>query len=187
MIDIEKLHTAKELIKPLSNIGWFFRQYVKTCYDETETIEEVTYLLGHPNEYDEEFDDIDSLIKRLKELSKQYQPYNVGDKVWVVGISGGFHSTRIKKISGMGNYLLHGHFEFVYTANNIYRSKEALIDAQISYWLSLKIDSEPLGKIKTMPPIDEFKSECEHKFPGGGSGKDFSPKIKCEKCGEFYK
>lgn len=136
MIDFEKLQQAKELIKELNKDGLFFRQYTQTYFDNSETVEEISYRLGNPNEYDQDFKSIDDLIAKLQELTQQKPKYKGGQDVFVSS-AGKLEKLKISRyIKEYNLYECYGKI-CSYNENELFISKQFLIESQINYWINL--------------------------------------------------
>ncbi|HHF7341032.1 TPA: hypothetical protein ACPSKZ_000701 [Legionella anisa] len=173
MIDYEKLKLAHELLKKIPDKKWFFRQYSTEYFDhEDSSIDEVSYVLCHQNEYDEEFKYIEDLITKLRELTQKPKPkYEVGQEVWFL-YGNATESFIIKDMTG-DPLKLWSNDGFCIYEEICYASRESLIEAQIEYWESLRKDKRPFEqilydeskKMKWAEYWDSYK-DCEHESDG---------------------
>lgn len=126
MIDYEKLKLAHELVNKLANSK--FRISFGSHTDEiTFSIDEKWEIIHS----------IDDLIVKLQELVQPKPKYQIGQDVWVLGLKGGFHKTKIKSIHD-GGYMVIGGLDLIYSENELYQTRESLIDEQNEYWNCLK-------------------------------------------------
>ena len=137
MIDYVKLLLAKKLIKELSKDDWYFMQYIQTCFDDIETVEEISYTLCNPHEYDQEFKNIDDLISKLEELTHTLPKYEIGQKVWFHfnNMLKHYHVDAVDKDEyGIWGYHLG---DFYIKEYDLYTSRKDLINSRIDYWKTL--------------------------------------------------
>ncbi|HCJ1045987.1 TPA: hypothetical protein NQN30_000376 [Legionella pneumophila] len=194
MIDYEKLKLAFEIAE---RINCFLSAEIKIGYDGDRYCHFIATLIEENNN-SYFFESIDDLITKLKELTCPKPKYEVGDKVYVVGITGGLHRTAIKEINH-GTYVLAGRPNIQFVEDSLYPTKEALIDAQIEYWHSLK---EPVNPEDMQPKFEGEKisfrcfddemevNQCQHESDGisyRASDYGVIAHSRCKKCGEFYR
>lgn len=185
MIDYKKLKLAHSLILQV-NEKYSLATYVSCQYD--------TYHRLHAlnSEWFEDFEDLDDLIAKLKELVASKPRYELKQEVWFV-VSGEIkkrYISQIYKNSETDDYIIQaGGYSSIEC--NFYPSREALIQAQIDYWESLKFEDaieyvrkNHDGTIKNLAP-----KECQHESDGkmyGAMEWGATGQLKCKKCGEFY-
>ena len=202
MIDYEKLRTAHELADKLAKeqrraitVSIMFMVY-------GEQPEYYLYRFGYDNPIFK--GNIDKLIDELKELTRPEPKYKVGDMVWVhTG-----NDTESMIIGGIDanhscGIWYHDHSDIPdfqrcgYLEEQLYSSREALIDAQIQHWQSLKDESvtdkfvADCSKFDHQAWTDHSKDEsvtdcnpleCEHEWVG-----DVLQITQCKKCGVGYR
>jgi hypothetical protein len=167
MIDYEKLLEANELLMKSKkhHVGFYF---------------------GYPGDYDEftiydneggpmidEIKGVDDLIAKLRELTKPEPKYKEGEYVWLMGINNLPVDCCIEDVDPSSNekYLIDDAW---FTEEELYPSREALIDAQIEYWKGMKHEQ--------IVPVD-----CEHEHDGGFFDLERDMRPRCKHCGEFYR
>lgn len=139
MIDYDKLKIAHELAD----------KYV--CYNhENCTLTNTYYARAYGHYYDIvtptlgtlNFKTIDSLISKLKELTQPDKPkYEVGQEVWFV--RGSYTNFKPEKSfvrghqDGYINFFDRDNVVFQVLEEQVYPSREDLIESQIEYWHSL--------------------------------------------------
>ncbi|HAT1745434.1 TPA: hypothetical protein I8Z16_001725 [Legionella pneumophila] len=208
MIDYEKLKEAHELMLILSNNngcslrltfcdGKFWKYFLQ-INDKKDIFE---------------FNCIDDLITKLKELAQTKPKYALGDIVWLYDYSINeiqsfkIDAITLKTFKYSGNCIEDGFAYEEIAEKDIYPSREALIDAQIEYWKGLKQDEivpvEESQESKICPECGALadylhicsystdsnsnKDSCDHIYAGGGSGHDLSQmSMKCSKCGKNF-
>lgn len=211
MIDYEKLKLAHELCYKLPfdiySFDCWYRGYATWYVFTYEDCEKINH--------EHESEDIDKLITKLQELTQE-QPkakFKVGDEVWVRSdkdfIEGEIVSIEFKK----HRFIYDINFDYIDSGikcrepeDELYTTREALIEAQIEYWTCLlnqekSTGSEDVsmaptfeGEIKGLNQfMDKHKKVCEHEEDGFGYDKRKSLEdphdmwLKCKKCGEFYR
>src|SRR5690606_33867287 len=214
MIDYEKLKEAHELMLILSNNngcslrltfcdGKFWKYFLQ-INDKKDIFE---------------FNCIDDLINKLKELTQPKPKYQLREIVWLFNYECNeidcfkIDAITKKNLTYSGKCI---NSEFVYEEipeKDLYPSREALIDAQIECWQSLK---EPVKPEDMQPKFEgEVKgfNHCEHDYDalrydnsykfsryingtsyyvshkdnvvycGCGVAADYAHRCKCRKCG----
>lgn len=201
MIDYEKLKLAENICLN-HNLYWFNVRMGGEGHD-------YNFELFKLHEQVDVFEDIDSLLLELKELTEPEPKYKVGDEVWMA-----YDEPLMFIVTNNVNskYYLKNHqgtpwIGLVYESE-LYPSKESLIEAQIDYWNRMYIewaiddlddkcrkseekstDSEDMSMLSTQRAFNAPK--CEHKSNGevypikGFNG--LALLFKCLKCGEFYR
>ena len=208
MIDYEKLKAAIELLqKATVNQGEQKILQVNICsYNGALFYElhDVTDTLS----FDNNMNDIEGLIAKLKELTKPEPKFKLGDEVWLydcyihqvncfvidaIDLESLCYSGKIKGSAA--------EYEEI-RERDIYRTREELIDSQIKHWQSLKEpeEKEP-DKVFHKPKINDealqkflngfaYKrhNQCDHDNNGECLKPDGYTQYmrKCIKCGEFY-
>lgn len=214
MIDYQKLKEAHELMLILSNNngcslrltfcdGKFWKYFLQ-INDKKDIFE---------------FNCIDELITKLKEQTKPKPKYELGEIVWLFNHE--CNEIDCFKIDAISTKTLRYSGEccnsdFVYEEipeKDLYPSREALIDAQIEYWQSLKEPVKPEdmrpkfeGEVKGFNhcehDYDALRDDCGYKFLRHINGTsyyvshkdndvycacglpaDFPHNCKCRKCG----
>ena len=133
MIDYDKLKIAHELAQEYSNT-----KQVITIAHTFWSDDSASYALLNGTDSDaEEIGDynIDGLISKLEKMTKTKpkQKYAVGDVVWWMDSKGIYNFTITQK-----------HLELIdeeifdWSEDELYPTREALIEAQIEYWLDLR-------------------------------------------------
>lgn len=196
MIDYEKLKIANELCEKTDGYHFF-------CdYSNRYGVSEIT--LCHKGRYIEDCSDIDDLINKLKELTQPKPKYEVGQEVfWLV--SDIIYSGMVVCCKPNANrWKIKIDDELIEIDDcHLYPSREALIDAQIEYWQSLKEPVKPEdmhpkfeGEVKGFRCFDDELEvrQCEHESESISSRGiikscegDINKPFKCKKCGEFYR
>lgn len=146
MIDYEKLKEALNLASNLHE-----RVSVEVCFFKHLV---PTYNLNQKDGCGYSGDNIDEVIDKLKELTKPKPKYNVGETVFAKEYNEYISSFTIDEVVYEDgdyvyiNYVDGGDFsdgenDFnQYIEDDVYPSKESLIDSQISYWQSFKEEEE---------------------------------------------
>ena len=196
MIDYDKLKIAQELVTKVKGA----HVVLKTTFIFHGNKNNSTYVVWHlgimrdppnlPAIENVTFENLDCLISTLQELTGQLKPkYKIGDEVWYivygnewVPISGIITAINPKSF----NCYIDGIF---WPENQLFPTKQTLIESQIEYWQSL---SEPLpmrevqkapflGKLSAeqiQRAVDSYKPEFEDLI-----GLDAYPKQKeCQNC-----
>lgn len=229
MLDYEKLRVANELCLLLDD--YYFS--VDFCVNRKSDKCDITLTNANVGEPEPIFD-IDDLIDRLKWLTQpkliasnvtRYNPirpkpkYAVDDEVWV--LSGReFIDARVDVVIPYeGTYKYQLAFDYAYIPDDVppqiefeydlFPSPEALIDAQIEYWQSLRDSAqsscnsgECLKKDDKSTGSDDVSMEstasnpngdcmgvtCEHELDVSAVWYGKSEwNGKCKHCGEFYR
>ena len=179
MIDYEKLRIAHELAeewKKQTNTP----ATICICHMLNNRYR---YVLTDGKLHQEAFDDIGDLIAKLTELAQPPSKYKVGDEVWLlVSSDDRIYSYIIEKMFFDGEYWYCEDTTWCIREKELYPSKESLIEAQIKYWESLKI--EAISNSKTCPKCGMqrlmggvcWNSHCDSQFnpPFQGEVKGFS-------------
>ncbi|CZH70961.1 TPA: hypothetical protein I9507_001785 [Legionella pneumophila] len=195
MIDYEKLKEAHELCyklakqeKSLIEINYNHRVDHTGQASDTYSLYGV---LGGGHKFS-----LDGLITKLKELTKPKPKYEVGQEVWnLYRPSQEPFNYRITEIIENNRYRIqtwkHKTDHGICVENELYPSREALIDAQIEYWKGLKQDEiVPIedmrpkfeGEIKGFRCFDDELEvkRCEHEWEYGNRAT-----YKCRTCGNL--
>lgn len=123
------------------------------------------------------------LEQKMKELTKPEPRYKVGQRVWFLESFEGIRESVILDIDSSSDekYLLRCPEEWA-VEEELYPSREALIDAQIAYWKNLKKECEH-SELKTEcetcltdPDNVSMGSTCDHEYT-------FGLGFACVKCG----
>jgi hypothetical protein len=179
MIDYEKLKKAHKLADKYTEMNFPRIVNISTIHGK-EILSWRLFCLEITDDsklvFDWKFTTEDDLLDKLKELTQPEPKYKVGDEVWIVE-DDECQSYVVDGISGSRYYLSHPYNRGLIYESKLYPTKQALIEAQIAYWLSLKIDED--AKELGMQKI----GECQHE----SDSTQFGPPWRCKKCGEFYK
>lgn len=140
-----------------------------------------------------------AIQRKLEELTKPQPKYAVGDIVWRMNDEDGVTECRVLKndLASHGQYQCREdeHEAAWWTEEQLYPTRESLIQAQISHWKSMIEEPASLTgegtKICARPDGDTKKpEECEHEPDGdyilSDDPNDNFPTWECKKCGEFY-
>lgn len=172
MIDYYKLKLAHYLASEYQSKN---EHEISIEINFTQTIEE--YILHIDMKNSDAFSNIDDLITKLKELPQPQPKYKEEQQVWFVCGKEPITYIVEKVVDARShfNYVLaDGHMSL--KEQDLYPSREALIESQIQYWKSLQSGENT--------PIEE----CQHENDGlchEMLGRKWQSK--CIKCGEFYK
>ncbi|MFQ2987905.1 hypothetical protein ACKJL9_06345 [Legionella pneumophila] len=190
MIDYEKLKLAHELANKLNVKLW-----VNIAINAEESYPFVAWINQCNSKH--EIHCIDDLITKLKELTRPKPKYEIGQEIWVLVDNEPVKSDIYRIIEKTFEYRIDP-YGWIHE-DNIYPSREALIDAQIEYWHSLKEPVNPEDmrtefegeKIIFRCFDDEMEvNRCEHESDGiSYRASDYGAiaHFKCKKCGEFYR
>ncbi len=202
MIDYEKLKEAHELAeKYYDSTGYtcvIELNFYYGCSDDGHKL----WIKG----FDENFNNIDDLIAKLKELTQPEPKYKGGDNIYSLlrrGMSG-FMTGSIDKFDPdrQQYYVLFPNIGCYWmNEDDIYPTREALIQSQIDYWQSLSEDKpcEHLwvrGKCHDCGAVKICEHEPDNRyhyeFAGGHFDLDYKSNnslnevCKCIKCEEYY-
>lgn len=200
MIDYEKLKLAHELAEKYYNQSSYeiCIEY-NQCYGCNVEYNLILYVKTEP----QHFDNLDNLITKLTELTQPKPKYKIDDEVWHViyarewvAMQGIVKSVNKNKCHVNGTW---------WPEQQIYPSRETLIEAQIEYWT--KLHHKSLGipahgnnaqiLVTGNPYIDkiDFDNQCQHQpdyhikpnYNSYDDGMVSHVEFKCKKCGEFYR
>jgi len=132
---------------------------------------------------------IDEIITKLQELTKPEPKYEVGQETWM--IIGDY--PEIVKIDGIVQYENYWHYRTEYgslTEDELYPTKQSLIQAQIDYWQNLKHSQFANKEYQELNDINSNQdgldvNGCQHECDG--IDRNIESDRKCKKCGEFYR
>lgn len=189
MIDYEKLKIAHEMafkITKNSEPNYMQVRY-RFVFDSDEFRFYAELGLNHGRE-NLEFRSIDDLISKLQELTKRLPKFKIGQTIYYEV------NNKIREAIIEGVYANPDGSTVWYYDNlnqvreeDCYISKESLIDAQISHWTCLKKQEISTGS-------DDVSMECAHESNDDEKHIGFWPdsdlatiKMKCKKCGDFYR
>jgi hypothetical protein len=177
MIDYQKLKEAL-------SIAEFFdeRCSIEICFFKTGNPKFVFNTSKPENSFCSK--SIDDLIAKLRELTKPEPKYQIGDIVWHINDEDEVCSFLVNQVVSDQTGCSYEHDcdnpEW-WLEDQLYPSREALIQAQIDYWQSLanSDDSSPNSE----------NIDCEHKRSGPYFQRNVNEVIekRCKHCGEFYK
>lgn len=190
MIDYEKLKLSFEMVEQLVkpailtiNVthGDIGRVYGVLQYDYS--LREVK----HMGEF--KFTCIEHLFKKLQSLVRPEPKYKVGDEVWILANNNVpifliiFENLFCK---GSWSYTLHGDDRPLRwrPEHELFPTRQALIEHQCEYWQKLYNEGLDDHGVFNGSLIDE-DTKCQHEYYGVID--DCIPKIKCARCGDFYK
>lgn len=147
MIDYEKLKLADEICKKSGHsFSYFFGGKDKLNSFGSDLIPDncILYDIDSGSIIDD-FENIDLLITKLTELTQPKPKYEVDERVWAES-EGNLQFFTIKSRSFIKNeYVYFDKFDYSYSEKRLHPSKEALIDAQIAHWQSIR-DNESHDK-----------------------------------------
>ncbi len=190
MIDYQKLKIAHNLMLQHNKyyctfeFGWSDKvQFVLYC-DEGETPLFIFWK-------------IEDLIEKLQELIEPQPKYKIGREVWIVS-GKGFYSRIIEGYMDHGTHQTYHGKDFALEEDELYPSKQDLVEAQIQYWDSQFTMEERLKYWGCKEPdiqINQHEVDidrCQHESDGIFHNMTRGPECmkwdyKCKKCGEFYK
>lgn len=160
MIDYEKLKLAHELAHKTTDyfVAFYFGNTI-------EKKDEFT-LFDSNGVIDRNFSSIDDLIAKLKQLTQPNPKYEVGQEVWFAEYADDIENAKIVEIMRTEVKVK---WNLWLPEKKVYPSREALIEAQIEYWNSLKNEekSTRLDDMSMSPPFDgEIKgfNQCAHNY-----------------------
>ena len=219
MIDYDKLEIVH---------GLYPQGYLKIIpmFGSSGELTEIHYSMDIENIIPDYFSNIDDLIVKLQEIVRQEPKYKVGQLLWFIDMP---HSKRepIFKIMQLEcksididedaiRYVFHDDYCWEIKEEDVYPSREDLIEAQIAYWTCLKnqesstgsedISMTPTyeGEIKgfnhnedNLEKFPKFQgaivgfAPCNHESDGYLYPHNEIPLFpamnKCKKCGDFYR
>ncbi len=161
MIDYEKLKLAHELAEECDMQIWFTASSRKD-YGATAIM------------------DIDDLIAKITELTQPKPKYK---DAWYLSDNGKL--PLCTKVHAGAYYAMCDETDIGALGKTMYPSKEALIDAQIEYWQSLKSKDAASLYAAGVKKI-YADAECQHESEEIGYTSN-PPQNRCKKCGEFYR
>ncbi len=192
IIDYEKLKLAHDLAEKLLYASDY--DSVSLIVGVVKEYKEVEYSLVINCERKTSSFNIDYLIAKLQELttSKAEPKYKLWQEVYFLS-EGEIDESKVYEIDD-------SHTPYFYQLelcgawwreDQLYSSKEELIDAQIEYWKSMKdqfvdkneivCEHESDGRFHGKTPIGHSSSSIPGSLPAGCKHVN-----KCKKCGEFY-
>jgi len=188
MIDYEKLQIALDMHSKIKD-----EYYLNVLIDSR-----IEYYLCSIN-YDKDnlyYSSLDELIEKLQELTKPEPKYKVGQEVWIRD-NDDILNVKIISISNSNEryYMKQfmGNFEITYSRieQEMFPSKEALIEAQIEYWearleywtnlLSEELEQHVSGYCQPICRNSEEKS-TQHEDMSTPSTCTHDGHINCSKC-----
>ncbi len=189
MINYEKLKIAHELARKYSRMT---NSVVRISQSISYAFEGVIcHSLSTAFEGDKSYDTIDEIIEKLTELTAPPKPepkYKVGQEVFYY-VNKRIKQSRIKSIYCNPDGLTFWYKDELNNTeeNDIFSSRESLVQSQIEYWQSLSEEKRDIDEIL----YDQIKKavekeECQHETDGMIYYSNPS-KRKCRHCGEFYK
>lgn len=190
MIDYEKLKQAMDLANKIN----CYLNFEITHAHETQGTSRIIITFRESKSINHQyFNTLDEIIAALTKLTQPKPKYKVGDKVYMTVVCGDkllIDRDVIREACFMVNnweYTIEsGSDDFFIAENELFVTKQELIETQIEYWQSL-ID----------PDIQSNQSQvyvdgCQHE-PDMNFANDSRPRYiksnnpKCLKCGEFYR
>lgn len=138
MIDYEKLKLAHELAKKYSALSGKHIE-LTVAYYQNEKPDYCLEIYEDNGNYSHDKICLEEIISKLQELTqdKPKPKYEVGQTVWVNKLS----IINVEIFEVKGNKYFDG--DDWYAENELYSSKQALIEAQIEYWTDLKHKEKP--------------------------------------------
>lgn len=180
MIDYDKLKLIHELASKLST------HYLVHITGGKHPAEghEFTLVNWSPGEPDLIFKSLDDLIEKLIELAKPEPKYKPTQEVWRINHEK-IESFILDKVQYSESNREFMYFESGYelsywTEEQLFPTRQALIEHQIAYWQSLSEHDIQSNKVKV--DVDR----CQHE-PSGETLLSNPPWFKCIKCGDFYR
>lgn len=185
MIDYEKLKTAIALANTYSeqqSMGVGIRIMLSVGLIHFDLEGETTVR----------FDGLDGLISRLKELTQPTRKYKIGDFVWLRRRGNYLPSVKIEDVENDPDdedpYYIGSTFGDWYKEQELFPTKQSLIEAQLEYWQKMKLECIEA------PFDDVIISECKHESDAEAFANAAKPgwdiscykPFKCMHCGEFY-
>lgn len=176
MIDYEKLKEAHELAK-----------HAKIDLVTTvRTFEDGDCRLSAAITGGQHTNDMDGIISELKELTKPEPKYKIKQYVWLINDEDKPEQIYIIDIDACSDEMYKDEYGNWWLEEQLYPSCQALIDAQIEYWTSLKSEetstcSDDMS-MSSISGCDEIK--CEHETGTIAAGM-LAKNLVCVKCGEF--
>jgi hypothetical protein len=221
MIDYDKLNVAHELAEKLRSKDNYVVLDFELLFRSDGTVCQ-TYEY-RPFKGDMlSFDNIDDLIAKLQELTRSKPKYEIGQEVWLLGLDNKAWRAEIDDYDSTAVECYFIKEDRWYREDELFPTREALIDAQIEYWHSKHCED---GRHEFIDDYTGYKSKCvhcdkpeftktclknqeksthytmmymastpcEHESDGRIYCEGISDiairgqKLKCMKCGEFYK
>lgn len=149
MIDYKKIKQAHE--------SCFDTNYVFTLefgWEDAIEIKLYKHLNGLP-QYICDFSLIDDLITKIRELTGQKTQYKIGQEVWLMQ-DGRIVSDEISEIDHESDEKYYLDDDRWYMEHELYPTKEALIDAQVNYWIKMRGPMLEPGECQHEPEWDVF-------------------------------
>lgn len=189
MIDYDKLKMAHELIEKI-HLGKLHMQY--SLHDGVEHIFSMPFQEAYYTS------SIDDLIDKLQSLLKPEPKYKAGDEVFILHWNAIEHATVVALSSKNNNryqIMLDGEGQLSRTEDDLFPTREALIEHQIAHWSSMQDKCEHGVIYKNCgacdePHIHSNQSQvdvdgCQHKPLYDDKGT--TPKVNvCKFCFEEY-
>lgn len=161
MIDFKKLKLACELCQNLDSYFFTINFCTKTTEFQIEIYLEDTGGLCKP------LYSLGELIEELQRLQPKPKPkYTIGDEVWVRSDRDCIAATisDVRPMKGTFEYVLDFHCDIpadmppqVEWEDDLFPTRDGLIDDQIAYWSSLKKPEKSTGS-------EDVSMECEHEY-----------------------
>lgn len=154
MIDYEKLKIAHELAQKLRDDYSVVHYWVSYC--------NLDYFRLNDNLTSEikDFKSLDDLIIKLQKLTQPKSKYKVGQKVWKLSDYYKPLQYIIEQVdeSSEEKYTLYDYDDWC-QEDELYPTREALIDAQIDYWNSKHCED---GRHEFIDDYTGYNSKCVH-------------------------
>lgn len=163
MIDYEKLKIAHELAEKMD-----IRLSIKVCFFRHG---KEKYVLNAPTADDSvSVDSLDCLITKLQELTKPKPKYKINEVVWRVDDEDSPREVYIEEVDFSGDEYVYCDKDGWWVECQLYPTREALIEAQIEYWESLK-KCEGNHPIEKLLPRDVINSGIQYLNKNGALEK----------------
>ena len=146
-----------------------------------------------------ELTSLDLLISELTELTQTQKPkpkYEVGQEIWFIDYPSSKYETNIKIINlpvisidcdlDVVRYFFSSDYGYEIKEQDLYLSREELIETQIEYWQSLLPLTENSICQYDNTLTDKMKIQCQH-VSDDQIYTSYPPQHRCKKCGEFYR
>lgn len=179
MIDYNKLKQAHELAYQCSKQSEAFNVVVSYVGND-----EPSFWLDGSLIKDKNFDSLDELIECLEELLPRTK-YKVGDTVWRLSDEYTPVTLLIASIDTEGYISYFDASGDAWLEQQLYPTKDALIDDMLEYWSTMKAESHDFAEPYSGTVTNEG-TKCKHESDGI-CYTSYPSQNRCQKCGEFYK
>lgn len=193
MIDFEKLAEAYELAYETNHCLSAEIRMIEGAYACA------FHLLDNVNKTGEQYFNISALLEKLIEKKHPSSKYKVGQTVWRLNDEYEPHSLEICDIDLASEEMyLDTEDASWWMEEQLYASKQELIEAQIEYWQNLQLKDQltisAVGSEANIPFTNCQHESDGHAYHDQRPGESMlasivngTQKYKCLKCGEFYR